>query len=150
MTGVDNTGTTAASKSGNSAAEKTAPKQGNGNGSHKPHFVKPLLLLLVVAAIGAFVFFQINRNRPEGKPGWMRINGRIEGYEVNVGAKIAGRVEFISNREGEEVKRGQLLVKLSDEDIQAQLRGAKARYQEALRSVQEAEEQLKVSKQQVQ
>jgi HlyD family secretion protein len=38
---------------------------------------------------------------------------------------------------------------LSDEDIQAQLRGAKARYQETLQSVHEAEELVKVSKEQV-
>jgi HlyD family secretion protein len=105
----------------------------------------PLVLLLVLAIVG----FQWWRNRPEGKPGWLRCSGRIEGYEVNVGAKIAGRVEFISNREGEEVKPNKLLVKLSDEDIQAQLRGAKARYNEALKSVTEAEEQKKVSEQQV-
>ncbi len=110
---------------------------------------RPLILIVIVLIVGCLVVFQILRNRPEGRPGWLRINGRIEGYEVNVGAKIAGRVEFISNREGEEVKLGQPLVKLSDEDIQAQLRGAKARYQEALDSVQEAQEQLNVSKQQV-
>jgi len=111
--------------------------------------LRPLILIFIALIVGCLVAFQYFRNLPEGRPGWLRISGRIEGYEVNVGAKIAGRVEYISNREGEEVKLGQPLVKLSDEDIQAQLRGANARYQEALNSVQEAEEQLKVSKEQV-
>lgn len=118
------------------------------NGAGKKIF-RRLIPIVIALIVGCLVVFQYLRNRPEGRPGWLRINGRIEGYEVNVGAKIAGRVEFISNREGEEVKLGQPLVKLSDEDIQAQLRGAKARYQESLDSVQEAQELLNVSKQQV-
>ena len=108
-----------------------------------------VVALIVLIAVVGIVVFQFYRNKPEGRKGWLRINGRIEGYEVNVGAKIAGRVEMISNREGEEVRLGQPLVRLSDEDIQAQLRGAKARYEEALESVHEAEELVKVSKEQV-
>jgi HlyD family secretion protein len=119
-------------------------KARNGTGKRS---LRPLIIVALVLLVGGLAVFQYLRNRPEGRPGWLRISGRIEGYEVNVGAKIAGRVEFISNREGEEVKLGQPLVKLSDEDIQAQLRGAKARYQEALDAVQEATEQLNVSKQ---
>jgi HlyD family secretion protein len=108
-----------------------------------------VIALIVIVAIGGSVTFQYYRNKPEGRSGWLRINGRIEGYEVNVGAKIAGRVEMISNREGEEVHLGQPLVRLSDEDIQAQLRGAKARYEEAIEQVHEQEELVKVSKEQV-
>jgi HlyD family secretion protein len=125
------------------AKNESAPKSGGKKN------LRPLILIVLVVLLGLLIAFQYLRNLPEGKPGWLRISGRIEGYEVNVGAKIAGRVEFISNREGEEVKLGQPLVKLSDEDIQAQLRGAKAHYQSALDSVQEAEELLKVSKEQV-
>jgi len=131
-------------------AAPPAGKSGNGkagNGGKKN--LRPLILLIVVLVIGAVVTLQYMRNRPEGKPGWLRINGRLEGYEVNVGAKIAGRVEFISNREGDEVQQGQPLVRLSDQDIQAQLRGARARYQESLEAVHEAEEALKVSKEQI-
>ncbi|HEY9719407.1 MAG TPA: HlyD family efflux transporter periplasmic adaptor subunit [Trichormus sp.] len=116
---------------------------------HKRRNPKVVLIPAVLLLVLAIVAFQWWRNRPEGKSGWLRCSGRIEGYEVNVGAKIAGRVEFISNREGEEVKPGRLLVKLSDDDIQAQLRGAKARVNEAQKSVSEAEEQKKASEQQV-
>lgn len=111
--------------------------------------VKKILFIAGPLAICVLLLFQFIRNKPEGKPGCLRISGRIEGYEVNVGAKIAGRVEFISNREGEQVKLGQPLVKLSDEDIRAQLRGANARQLEALQSVTEAEEQVKNSQDQV-
>jgi len=128
--------------------KKSDDKNSDDDKGRKRNF-KPLIMVLVLFVVIGLAVFQLIRSRPEGKKGWLRISGRIEGYEVNVGAKIAGRVEFISNREGEEVKLGQPLVKLSDEDIQAQLRGAEARYQESLSSVSEAEELLKASKEQV-
>jgi HlyD family secretion protein len=133
------------------------PAQANGTQStaatppaHKPRNIKKILIpIVLLLVIGGLVTFFLLRNRPEGKPGWLRISGRLEGYETNVGAKIAGRVETISNREGEEVKLGQLLVKLSDEDIRAQLRGAKSRWQQAHESIKEAEAQLDAAKEQV-
>jgi HlyD family secretion protein len=146
MTSVDKPTAALPDASKNTNSEKTSTPGENGK---KKKNVRPFIFIAIAITVLAIIIFQFIRNKPEGKAGWLRINGRIEGYEVNVGAKIAGRVEFISNREGEEVKIGQPLVGLSDEDIQAQLRGAKARYQEALRSVQEAEELLKVSKEQV-
>ncbi|MBU6451703.1 MAG: efflux RND transporter periplasmic adaptor subunit [Cyanobacteria bacterium REEB67] len=111
--------------------------------------LKPLTIVIILMVLAGLVTMQIIRNKPEGKPGWLRISGRIEGYEVNVGAKIAGRVMSISNREGEEVQVGQPIVKLSDEDIQAQLNGAKARYQESLETVKESEAQLRAAREQV-
>lgn len=126
--------------------DSVAPTE-NGYGPKNIKKVIGIVMLLLV--IGGIVSFFLLRNRPEGKPGWLRISGRLEGYETNVGAKIAGRVVSISNREGEEVKLGQLLVKLSDEDIQAQLRGAKAKFEQAQESIKEAEAQLAASKEQV-
>ena len=127
----------------NGSGKKDSEK---GDEKEKRKFPKPLIIILILVLLAGLIIFQLVRNKPEGKSGWLRINGRIEGYEVNVGAKIAGRVEYITNREGDEVKYQQPLVKLSDEDIRAQLRGAKARYEEALSSVKEAEALLNVSK----
>ncbi len=121
----------------------------NNSDDEKKKSPRPFIIVLIVLIVGALVTFQIIRNKPEGKPGWLRVSGRIEGYEVNLGAKIAGRVESITKREGEGVEKGEELVKLSDEDIQAQSRGAIARYNESLESVHEAEEALKGSKEQV-
>jgi HlyD family secretion protein len=128
-------------------AESGEAKTKKDHGGHKPP--RAMIITIILLVVAAIVALQIWRNKPEGKDGWLRCSGRIEGYEVNVGAKIAGRVEYISNREGEEVKPGKLVVRLSDEDIQAQLRGAKARYREALKSVSEAEELVQVSQHQV-
>lgn len=119
------------------------------NGHAPKNIEKIIRILVIVLVAGGIVTFFLMRNKPEGKPGWLRVSGRLEGYETNVGAKIAGRVQSISNREGEQVKRGQLLVQLSDEDIQAQLRGAHAKYDQAEESIKEAEAQLEASKEQV-
>ena len=135
-------------KQGSQQVQKKLPGKDEGpKKKFNPRLI--FISLLAILAIAGIVLFQYYRNKPEGRKGWLRVNGGIEGYEVNVGAKIAGRVEMISNREGEEVRLGQPLVRLSDEDIQAQLRGAKAKYEESLESVHEAEELVKVSKEQV-
>jgi HlyD family secretion protein len=68
------------------------------------------------------------------------VSGRIEGYETDIGAKVAGRVESIAVREGDAVRKGQLIVRLDDEQIQAQLKGAAAR----LDSIQKQEEQARL------
>ena len=127
----------------------TEEKQNGAQSKNKfAKFRKPLIILVVLIIIAIIVINSIGKFASEHS-GLIRVSGRIEGYETNVGAKIAGRVESISNREGEEVNIGQMLVRLSDEDIQAQLRGAQARYAQALQQVNEAQAQLQVAHEQV-
>ncbi|MBS1993576.1 MAG: biotin/lipoyl-binding protein, partial [Cyanobacteria bacterium SZAS LIN-3] len=104
-----------------------------------------VILLVLLAAGGAYWYF----TRPVVSDGSLHVSGRIEGYETNLGPKVGGRVDFISSREGEEVKKGQLLVKISDDDIQAQLRGARARYQKSQEQAEEAEYQIKMVQSQI-
>lgn len=54
----------------------------------------------------------------------IQFNGRIEGYETDVSTKGAGRVEEVTVREGTTVKKGQLLVRLSDEEVRSELQAA--------------------------
>ncbi|CAN5149953.1 HlyD family efflux transporter periplasmic adaptor subunit [soil metagenome] len=129
----------------NPSSSSSPPPAENG----RKNIIKIVRIIVILLVIGGVVAFFLIRNKPEGKPGWLRLSGRLEGYETNVGAKIAGRIMSISNREGEEVKLGQLLVKLSDEDIQAQLRGANAKFEQAQESIKEAQAQLDASKEQV-
>lgn len=53
-------------------------------------------------------------------------NGRIEGDEVQVAAKIPGRVSKLHFREGDRVEQGQLLAKLSSEEWEAELKRSRA------------------------
>lgn len=113
-----------------------------------PRFLVPLIIIIVLA-FAAIVLIPKLFKPSENKPGCIRVSGRIEGYETNIGAKIPGRVEIISKREGDEVKQNEDIVKLSDNDIQAQLRGAKAKEEQAQQQINESEEQLEVAREQV-
>lgn len=102
-----------------------------------------LLVFTIVALVGSAYFFFFNK--PIQQPAsTLHVSGRIEGYETNIGPKIGGRVDFVAKREGELVKRGELLVKLADDDVQAQLRGAEARVLSAQEKTSEAHYQLAV------
>jgi HlyD family secretion protein len=105
-----------------------------------------VLILLVLLALGAACWYF---TRPKVNEKQIHVSGRIEGYETNIGPKIGGRVDFISNREGDAVTKGQLLVKISDDDIQAQLRGARARYKSAQDKADGAAYQIKVVQSQI-
>jgi HlyD family secretion protein len=70
----------------------------------------------------------------------LRVSGRIEGYETDIGAKVPGRVESVAVRESDEVRPGQVIVKLDDAEIQAQLKGASARVD----AMQQQEEQARL------
>lgn len=109
----------------------------------------PLLIVLVlIVLIGlALAFFLVKPNKQPSNT--LEISGRIEGYETNVGAKLGGRVETVLQREGEQVKVKDLIAQLSDEDIQAQLRGEEARIEKAQEQVESAEDKLEVLKSQI-
>jgi len=80
----------------------------------------PLGLLVAGAAASIWYFFSPSQTEP------LHLSGRLEGYETDIGAKIGGRVNQVAVREGDAVHQGEVIVKLNDEDIQAQLRGLTA------------------------
>lgn len=89
-----------------------------------------LLLLLVLAAGGAWVAWQALR--PAGlPPGFARGNGRIEGVEIDVSTKIAGRIAEILVNEGDMVAEGQVVARMDTATLEAQLREARAQLQRA-------------------
>jgi HlyD family secretion protein len=74
--------------------------------------------------VGVSTWYFLSLPKP-GEP--LRVSGRIEGYETDIGAKVAGRIEAVAVREGDQVRKGQVIVQLDDEQIEAQLKGATAR-----------------------
>lgn len=81
----------------------------------------PLGLLIAGVAGSVWYFSQTPQNQA------LELSGRIEGYETDIGAKTAGRITFIAVREGDKVYKGQVLVRQQDDEVKAQLEGAKAR-----------------------
>lgn len=111
---------------------------------------KPVLALAALCLLGTAGWFGYKQFLP--KPVDTRVvnvSGRIEGYESNIGPKIGGRVDLIAYREGDQVKKGDLLVKISDDDIQAQLRSAQAKRQRAAALADQAGYQIGVVNNQI-
>ena len=79
----------------------------------------------------------------------MELSGRIEGYETDVGTKVAGRIELIAVREGDLVIQGQVVAQLESRELQASLEGASARINVAKQQVEQALLQISVIKNQI-
>lgn len=124
----------------------------NNQAAPKPTHRKPpsaaIIALLIVAALGLWLAWRFWFSNPVDAHK-LETSGRLEGYETNLGPKIGGRVDFIAVREGDAVKEGQIVAKLSDEDYQAQLRGAEARIAKARQSARQSVDQLAVVKAQI-
>lgn len=95
---------------------------------------------VAVAAAGLAGWLWLGRS----STGPLRLSGRIEGYETDLGARIGGRVAEVTVREGERVKPGQLLVRLDDDEVRARLRGAQARLAAARQQLNQARSQVDV------
>lgn len=95
---------------------------------------------MALAAAGLAGWLWLGRS----SPGPLRLSGRIEGYETDLGARIGGRVAEVTVREGERVKAGQLLVRLDDDEVRARLRGAQARLAAARQQLNQARSQVDV------
>jgi HlyD family secretion protein len=87
---------------------------------------------LVVIAIGLGGWLIWRYFRPQGLPeGFASGNGRIEGTEVDVATKLAGRVDKILVEEGDLVTAGQVVVQMDTTVLEAQLAQAKAQMRQA-------------------
>ncbi|MCG9890627.1 MAG: efflux RND transporter periplasmic adaptor subunit [Thermosynechococcaceae cyanobacterium MS004] len=108
-----------------------------------------LWLLLITAAVigigaGLWYFFFRTKAAP-----MIQFSGRIEGYETDISTKAPGRIEAITVREGAAVKKGQILVRLSDEEVQSELRAATGQVEAAKQKEASARLQIAVLKSQL-
>lgn len=106
-----------------------------------------LPISLLLAGIAGAIWYLDTPSKVE-EP--LLVGGRIESYETNIGAKFAGRVNHIAVREGDRVQKGQVVIRMDDEQIQAQLRGADARIIAAQQQEEQARLQLNVLKNRIQ
>lgn len=101
-------------------------------------FVTLGVVLLLAAGGATYTWIKLH---PKDK-GLVKGNGRIEATEIDVAAKLAGRVINIFVREGDYVQAGQLLVQMQIDVLQAQLDEATAQHQKAINSVASAKAHL--------
>jgi HlyD family secretion protein len=124
--------------------EKAVPSQQPQRRLGKLRLIIPLALLLLGLGIGIRYYFL-----SQSEDNDLELSGRIEGYETDVGAKVGGRIASIAVREGDRVKKGQIIAQLDDAELKAQLEGAKARFQAAQQQVNQARLQIEVIKSQI-
>jgi len=91
-----------------------------------------ILALLALAAGAAFLVWQ--KLHPKNV-GLALGNGRIEATDIDIAAKIAGRIEKIFVKEGDFVHAGQVLVQMQTDTLDAQLNEARAQKDMALHDV---------------
>ena len=90
----------------------------------------PVLVALAVAAAGYYGWRMLSDTGPGD--GFISGNGRIEATEIDVAAKLAGRVQEVLAVEGDFVTAGQPLARMQIDTLQAQREEAQAQHQQAI------------------
>jgi HlyD family secretion protein len=106
-----------------------------------PKILRLVLILAVILAAGFLVWWFLIR-QPPIPHNIIALSGRIEGDDSSVAAKTSGRIREIRVREGDNVKAGDVIALLDDEQ-------AVAREQQAQSALREADARLMRSQQQI-
>lgn len=106
--------------------------------SKKPVALGLLAILVVLAAVLVWNHYLSS----DSEQGLVSGNGRVEATEIDIAAKYAGRIRDILVSEGDFVTVGQVLAVMDTENLEAQLRQAKAQLHEAESAVAIARSQV--------
>lgn len=102
-----------------------------------------LLRIALIVLAGVIAFYAWKTLRPDGLPeGFAGSNGRIEATEINVAAKMSGRIKEIMVNEGDFVTAGEVLVVMDTAVLEAQLREAEAQLERALIGIETTHDQV--------
>jgi HlyD family secretion protein len=105
--------------------------------------IRILVILVIVVAAGFLLWWFVIR-QPSVPSSIIVLSGRIEGDDSVVAAKTSGRIREINVREGDNVKAGDVIATLDDEQAAAREQQAKAAVQEADTRVTRSREQVTV------
>ena len=97
-----------------------------------------LVIVAVIALAGGAGFYTWQKLHPQ-MVGFASGNGRIEATDIDIAAKLAGRIEKIFVGEGDFVKAGQLLAQMQTDTLEAQLNEARAQRDMDIHGVNAAE-----------
>ena len=101
-----------------------------------------IVLIVLLLAAGAITVWRVVLAKPNGSANVIVLSGRIEGDDSAVSSKAMGRLLEAKVREGDEVKAGDVIAVLDDQ----QLRDREA---QAQATVAQAEARLEFSRKQI-
>ncbi|WP_345972131.1 efflux RND transporter periplasmic adaptor subunit [Sulfurimonas diazotrophicus] len=105
---------------------------------NKLFFKRAGIALLLAAAAGVLYFTMLRLEGPSLPETIAMGNGRIEATMVDIETKLPGRLSEITVKEGDMVKKGELLAAMDTDELDA-------RYAQALAQVRQAEQQRKLA-----
>ena len=109
----------------------------------------PIRFLIPVALLGLGVLTWWLL-RPQQSLNVLKLSGRVEADETDIGAKTGGRIKRIAVHEGDAVKTGQLVAEIADEEVPEQFRAAAAQVSAARQEEQQARLDIEVAQSRIQ
>ena len=112
--------------------------------SRATYMMRRAVALLIVAAIAGFAIWYFVLRSPAKDPNLIKLSGRIEGDDAAVAAKVSGRLKEITVREGDQVKAGQVIAVIDDEQVRAREEQERSQVQQSEAKVAWARQQIGV------
>jgi HlyD family secretion protein len=103
------------------------------------------IVLIVAMGVGLWRVFW-----PQATTDALKLSGRVEADETDIGTKVGGRIKTIAVHEGDWVKAGQFVVEIADEEVPEQLRAATAQVAAARQDEQQARLDIDVAQSRIQ
>jgi HlyD family secretion protein len=103
----------------------------------------PVIIVAALVVVGLGWFARWHFEQADAVPaGLARANGRIEAERVAIATKYAGRVAEIMVKEGDFVEKGTVIARMDTAELLAEIAAAKAKTQQALQAIGQAQAQL--------
>jgi HlyD family secretion protein len=100
-------------------------------------------LFIVLVAVAALLIYYADRSKESPS---LHVTGTIDGIEVNLAPKVAGRISSVCCNEGETVKEGQVVITLESGDIKASVEQAVAGVERARADIKTGEASVENSR----
>ncbi|MBI5328624.1 MAG: efflux RND transporter periplasmic adaptor subunit [Deltaproteobacteria bacterium] len=107
---------------------------------------KVALIIFILCIIIAGLFAYIKLKRPEKLSDCIDTTGLIEATEVELGSKIAGRIDWLCCKEGDAIKSGALAIKLDNRELKARVKQGRESLKAAQASLNISEANLESTK----
>lgn len=129
------------------AAEPSPENAGGNSSAVTTVFIwlkkRMVVLAIIAVAVSVAAVLAWKTMKPAGPgPGFVSGNGRIEATEIDVAAKLGGRVQNIMVKEGDFVIAGQPLAQMQIDVLDPQRDAARAQTRQAVTAVASAESQV--------